>query len=180
MWRVFAGNRHALAELSVERMPHSLAEVVEGVSHDGICQCHTGQAALPGKEGMVFFGQGGADCLKKNELLDFFRAIDRSLQPVLKGQNVPLVFVGVEYLFPIFREVNSYLHVLPEPIRTNPDRLTAAALKEMAEPLLEPYWLKGQREDVHRFNESLGTGRVSANLEEVLQAGKPDAWRVCS
>jgi hypothetical protein len=171
--RLFTCNRHEISEVSIEHMPHSLAEVILNASPEGNRQCRTGQPAFSGKEGVVFYGQGGAgDSFKKHELLDFFRAIDRGLHAVLKGQDAPLVFAGVEYLFPIYWQVNTYPHLLPEPIQTNPDRLNAATLAKMAGKLLEPYWLKRQHDDLRRFNEALGTSRVSANLEEVLQAAQ--------
>ncbi|HEX3657559.1 MAG TPA: hypothetical protein VHV55_17345 [Pirellulales bacterium] len=171
--RLFSGRPDHLAEVPVEGLPHGIDEIASHEPPEGTRQCHTGQKALGGKEGEIFHGQGGAhDHAKQHDLVIYLRAVDRALSPVLHGQTVPLIFVGVEDLFPHYRQVNSYPYMLAEAIHTNPDRLNAAELQARAASVLQPYWLKAETEDLARFDAALGSGRVSGSIEEILRSAE--------
>lgn len=48
--------------------------------------------------------QSNEDDYERNQLTRYFRAIDESLINIHKGDVVPLILAGVEYLIPIYRE----------------------------------------------------------------------------
>ncbi len=169
--RVFTGTRYELTELSLPAIPRRLADVSDREAPEGSRQVHSGAAASAGKAGSVHHGHGSAeDHLKKEELRQYCRMIDRGLHGVLANEQAPLVFVGVEYLFPIYREVNSYVHLLDSPIATNPDRLSNSELRSLCAEHLDAYWHRHEREDRARFNRAIGSELVSSNIESIVTA----------
>ena len=65
--------------------------------------------SMSGAPGMAMVsGHGGVTDDTKENLLKYFRLIDRGLHDLLKDERAPLVLAGVEYLFPIYREANTY------------------------------------------------------------------------
>jgi hypothetical protein len=81
-----------------------------------------------------------------------------------------LVLAGVEYLFPIYRQANTYPHLVDEGIMGNPDELSAKALHGRAWSVVEPLFLKAQDQAVARYKQLAGTGLASSNLESIVRA----------
>ena len=90
------------------------------------CRCTPASREFAGKEGVVFHGQGGEVDVAKEELTAYFREIDRAVSDFLQLRTEPLIFAGVDYLFPIYQSVNSYPHLAATASRGNPDLLTPA------------------------------------------------------
>ena len=74
----------------------------------------------------MFHGHGiGVDDSKDN-ILRFFRAVEKGLQsqPVLKQR--PLILAGVEYLHSIYRTVNTYPHLLETGVAGNIEKMSGS------------------------------------------------------
>lgn len=169
--KLFAGTRYSLAEVHLDSLPANLMAELNFQHAEGQHLVHTGQPALAGKAGQVFYGQGGVD-RQKTELVSYFREIDRAVAPYLRdhGGEAPLVFCGVEYLFPIYESVNSYRNLFETPITGNFDRATEVELLAKAQGALSAYWEKQQQSDVDRLGNSIGSAQVSADVEAILPA----------
>ena len=126
--RLFRGSRYELEEIKLDTLPERQSDVLREHTESQML-VHTGQPALPGKEGLVFYGEGGVDVQKLN-LDKYFREIDRALAPYLRdfGEEGPLVFCGVEYLFPHYRDITTYAHLYDKPITGNFDHATTTEL----------------------------------------------------
>jgi hypothetical protein len=83
---------------------------------------------------------------------------------------VPLVLAGVEYLFPIYREANTYLHLLDEGVAGNPDRESAEALHARAWAVVEPYFMRAREEAVASYRAYAGSERASNDLRVIIPA----------
>lgn len=166
---LYAGTRAGLVPLKVEALPHGLAETLSLDQPTPLVQAMTNPA------GSIFFGQGGEIDRRKGELRDYFRAIDRALQPILREESRPLIFAGVQYLFPLYRQVNSYPHLVETPLTGNPDRVGEEALHLRAEELLLPVRRHETELDVERFERAVGEGKTSVAPSEVLAAAHAGA-----
>jgi hypothetical protein len=168
--RLFRGSKYELQEVELETLPESMDDVLREHTESQML-VHTGQPSMRGKEGRVYYGEGGVDVQKKNLEL-YFREIDRALSPYLRnfGEEAPLVFGGVEYLFPIYREVATYAHLYGEPITGNFDRATTAELLGKANQVLAPHWAQQRELDRQQLADRLGSPRVSADIESILRA----------
>ncbi|MBI3465733.1 MAG: hypothetical protein HY000_22175 [Planctomycetes bacterium] len=181
--RLLAGDRFRLNEVQVEGLPQSLDEALNYQHPEGMVQTHSAQPAFRGKEGVVFHGQGGAPDERQVNLVAYFRVIDEALRTYFREEKSPLVFAGVAHLQPIFRQVNSYPHLLDQAVVGNPDYSSPVELRDKALPILEPYWQQDRRKDAERIIRMAGTERVSAGIEEIVraaQAGRVDALFVAA
>ncbi|HWA99270.1 MAG TPA: hypothetical protein VG713_12290 [Pirellulales bacterium] len=176
--RLFRGDRWTLEPVALDTLPAGLVAALHNQPPQVLFQVLGAPSAARGQEGTVYHGQSGEVDAHKKELNDWFHLIDRALEPYLRGEKTPLVFAGVEYLFPIFRSACTYSHVFDQPVHGNPDQWSHHELQQRAAALLEPLWSKAAELDRTRFDDHLGSNRVSASIEEVLPAaidGRVDA-----
>jgi hypothetical protein len=131
--RVFQATRSSIEPLALDAVPNSLAKALEYDDPEKQLQFHSGRGGAP-----VYHGQGGTD--HKADILRFFQAIDHGLQSSLENTCRPMVFVGVDYLFPLYREANSYPRLLEESVTTNPDTLHPQTLHQQTWPIANAYF----------------------------------------
>lgn len=168
--RLFRGTRQTIREMEPEGMPKNLSEALKYDDPEKQLQFHTGTGGSGGKRSAVFHGHGlGADDAK-DRILRYFREIDRSLSPVMRNENSPLVLAGVDYLLPIYQETNSYPHLLEQCISGNPDEMGEKELHDKAWDLIEPLIKKAQTDAAARYHDFVGTGKTSKDLKDIIAA----------
>ena len=148
-------------------VPRSLAEALKYDETERTLQYHGGTPGK-GKESIIVHGQGLGDVAKKN-ILRYFLLLDRGLHhEILKEENAPLVLAGVDYLHPIYKEVNTYRHLFGDGIAGNPEGLSSEELHKRAWTLVQPYFDQAQVEAVNEYRQLVGTGHTSNNIEEIV------------
>lgn len=173
--RLLAGTRAGLKDVILPYLPANLATALNYDPRREIRQVHTGATGLGGKESAVFHGQGGEVDVAKLELTNYFRQIDRAVAGYLKLRKEPLVFAGVDYLFPLYQAVNSYANLVPTPLAGNPELLNTAALADRAWPLVEAAAHERRRGEAERYWTSANHGRTTNRLDEILTAATAGA-----
>ncbi len=175
--RLFEGTHYGIQELTLpEEVPSSLAEALRYDQPNNQLQYHSSASgATLGKGGRhpeIFHGQGvGIDDIK-TDLLRFCQQINHGLHEILHDETAPLVLACVEYLFPIYKEANTYSHLLEQVIPGNPDKLSAETLRERAWAIVEPHILKPMSEAAARYNDTADTEWASNSIREVLSAAR--------
>jgi len=168
--RLFQGSRYSVAEIDLEGVPDSLAEAVGYDDREKRLQLHTGSPGAGGGRGAIFRGHGEGTDNAKDKILEYFRRIDKGLQHLLKDENAPLVLAGVEYLFPIYREANTYPGLVEDGITGNPEGLSAEDLHEQAWAIVAPLFNKAERDAVEKYRRFAGTGKTSADVRKIVPA----------
>ena len=168
--RLFQGSRYSVAEIALEGAPDSLAEAVGYDDREKQLQSHTRSPGSGGGRGAIFHGHGEGTDNAKDKILEYFRRIDKGLQQLLKDEQAPLVLAGVEYLFPIYREANTYPHLVDDGVTGNPEGLSAEELHERAWNIVRPYFEKVQKDALEQYKQFAGTGKASDNLKEVVRS----------
>ncbi len=168
--RLLQGTRYSVNRIDLKSAPGSLAEALRFDLPQKQLQFHSEAPPRVGKRDAVFFGTGAADPDVKNAILRYFQQVDRGLQDVLRHERAPLVLAGVDYLFPIYREANTYPHLLDGRIVGNPEEINAEELHRRALAIVQPYFQKSQYEAAAKCQELLGTGLASNNLQEIVTA----------
>lgn len=157
-----------------EAMPRSLAETTRYDESENELQYHSSSSgAVIGKGGRratVFHGQGGGTDDEKGQLLRFFQQIDRGLHTLLAQEQAPLALAGVPYLFPLYREANTYPHLLEEGVPGNPDRVSVEVLHKQAWTVVGPFFSQARQEAAARYRECAATGRASHTVREIVPA----------
>ncbi|MBD2165685.1 hypothetical protein H6G04_14905 [Calothrix membranacea FACHB-236] len=175
--RFFEGTRYTINQIEVENMPKSLDEALQrdDTAKEGqfrIASSKGGTAntfVQPGE----FHGQGSPDRDQHQEQIrQFFYVIDNALHEKLRDETAPLVLAGVEYLLPLYRQANSYQHLMIEGITGNPEILSAQELHDQAWPIVEADFQKSQQEFLDRFQQLFGgnTGKASNDLQKIIPA----------
>jgi hypothetical protein len=157
-------NRQITREIELEGVPKNLAEALQYDDFGKEMQFHGGASGGTS----IFYSSDSFDA--KNDILRYFRQINKGLHELLRDQKAPLLLAGVEYLFPIYREANSYPYLLEEGIEGNPDRMSAEELHRQGWAILKPYFSRAQQDAVSRYQQLAGTGLASNDVKETAQA----------
>jgi len=118
----------------------------------------------------IFYSHGVDIDRDKEELLRFFQAVDRGLQPLLKIHRAPLILAAVDYLHAIYRKANTYEFLYPQGIEGNPDRWSERDLRERAWSLVQPSLQESRRQALARYHQLAGTGETTHELADILAA----------
>lgn len=169
--RLYRGDAEGLAEVEAVHLPQGVAATSLRDTPDAGNQAHTGGPHVQGKGGGVFHGQGGSVDAAKVAQEEYLRAVDEAAGAALRGQQAPLIFAGVGYLFAIFRRVSRYPTVFPTAVEGNPDRLSRARLHQQAYALVRQA-NAGLSEFVAAFDAAGRSGRASSELPAVLLAAE--------
>lgn len=173
--RLLEGTRYSVHQLELpEAVPESLAEALKYEEAENEVSFYSSSSgALVGKGGRkaaIFYGQGVGHDDSKDHLLRYFQQIDRGLHELLKNESAPLVLAGVEYLFPIYRQANTYPYLLAQGVPGNPDKLSSNVLHEEAWAVVKPYFQKVQERAAAQYRDNVGTTRTSNDIREIMPA----------
>lgn len=164
--RLLQSTHYSVSELDVADVPENLAETLRDDDSWKDLQMHS---ALSGKGKLSAISHGGEVDSKEN-IRRYFRRIDRGLHELLRNERAPLVLAGVDYLHPIYKEVNSYPHLMDKGIAGNPERLSAGELHELTWTIVKPYFQKAQQEAVNRYKEFANSGKASNRIRKIIPA----------
>ncbi len=152
----------------------SLADFLQYEERENETQSHSAASgALIGKGGRhatIFHGQGVGVDNEKDMVLRYFQQIDRGLHELLHSEKAPLVLAGVEYLFSIYHEANTYPHLLSKGITGNPDRLSIETLHAQAWTIVEPHFHEAQKSAARNFQQYATTRLASDDIKTVVLA----------
>lgn len=175
--RFFEATRYTIDEVEVENMPKSLDEALQydETSKDGQFRIGTskGGTSNSSQQPGQFHGQGSPDRDKHQEdILQFFQRINDCLHEKLRDEKSPLVLAGVEYLFAIYKQANSYQHLEDEGINVNVDIIKPQELHDKTWPIIEPLFSQLQEQVMELYQQLAGeqTGKASDDIKEIIPA----------
>lgn len=166
--RVLDCTRWTVRELEPDGVPRSLGDFLGTFDFEKSLQFHS--SARADRSQVIFHGQGTPEEEQKARLAEFFRKVDAGMGEYLGGKPRPVVFAGVEYYLPIFREVASHTQVLDTAIAGNPDKLPASELHNKAWKLVEPLFGRERDQAADRYGQLAGTGKTSERVLETVRA----------
>ncbi|KZL50615.1 MULTISPECIES: hypothetical protein [Cyanophyceae] len=173
--KFFEGTAYSLNEVEVANMPGSIDaallqdDIQKGVQHR-IGTPRGGTANSFQQPGDVH-GQGSPDRDKRQaDILQFCHIIDRAVHEKIRGDNAPLMLAGVEYLFPIYQEANTYPYFLESGITGNTEVMKPEELHKQAWPIVEPLFHENQQSAMALYQQRAGTGTTSSDIKEIVSA----------
>jgi hypothetical protein len=168
--RLLEGSRYSVDEVELSDAPRSLEEALRHEDPESQLLLHVSGGGPGGRA--IFHGHGMGGEVERERLVRFFRAVDRGLAEILRGEQAPIVLAGVEYATAIYREVSSYPRLAENVIAGNPEDLPVDELHRRAWAILEPGFRATIESDVERFRELDGTGLTSREPIEILSSAK--------
>jgi hypothetical protein len=169
--RLLRGERLGVREVELENVPRSLAEALRydeperALQFKGKVPVGTG-----GRRFALVFAHGVGTGDSKDDIRRYLLQVDRGLHEVLRFEQAPLVLAGVEYILPIYREVNTYPHLLADGIMGNPELLSPEELHARAWKVVLPYLRKAREAAISHYKELAGGGKTSRELTEIIPA----------
>jgi hypothetical protein len=195
--QLFEGTRFGIDEVETEDLPDSVVELLDyeelerhlqfhsrtatpadatGVTPPGASSAQPGAVSgdLPGGMQMerpgMFHGQSVAEEDDRQDVRKYFQRVDAALAPFLRDGGRPLVLAGVDYLLPLYREVNSYQNLVEEGITGSPNTLSVEDIHERAWELVEPQFTAEREEAIRLYEQLAGMEKdvASHNFEEIV------------
>lgn len=161
--RLFQATRYTLNQVNLANIPTSKADALWYIQRERSLQHHVVGT------GSVF--HGNADEGTKNDLFQFFRQVNDGLHDLLHQEKAPVVLAGVEYLLPIYRDANTYPHLITDQwVTGNPEHISPEELQARAWAIVEPYFTKSRKDAVERFHRLNRDGSTSTMIEEIVPA----------
>lgn len=106
----------------------------------------------------------------ETRIKEYFKAVSNILRAELRQENAPLILAGVDYLHPIYKEVNQYRHLCREHISGNVKDLDEKGLRELAFKTIQPVFDQDRSAIKSRFHEAKKAGRVADGTGACKQA----------
>lgn len=132
----------------------------------GISRVARGEAAP------IVHGHGARSGREEAHLLRYFLWIDRHVSRYLRGSNRPLVFAGDESLFPAYREISMYRHLLDDYVPGNAEARSTDVLLSEARRCVESARAGRRRDTIDAVAEAIGHGAGTANVLETVSAAR--------
>lgn len=102
--------------------------------------------------------------------LQYIRAVDAALRPVLAGRSTPLIVAAVDPMAALYPAANSYPRLLPGVIKISPDHAKDAELAERAIPILDEAYAAEIAAVRGLFETRANQGRTAIDLTDAARA----------
>lgn len=170
--RFLEGSKRGLSEKKVADLPESLQAVVGGGDQKGF-NLHSFQNAGRAN-GEKAVPHGHVDKDEFEALKRYFGEIAEAVGEALRDDPRPIVFAGVDELFPYFKEAceETSLDLITQQVSGNPDEMSADDLHEHSWPLACERLAKRTDSLIAELKEQLHSGMASTDLKEIVKAAK--------
>lgn len=170
--RLFEGDQYEMRHVDLSELPSDLRSALQVDEWTSTLQFH-GHGPRSGDT--MFHGQGAGSAADfKSELATFFQRVARPLEAHLSGNDKPLIFAGVDYLYPIFRNAFHGEALWEEHLSGNFDHATPQQLHQQVKPLLTDRASCVRRSALDQMTALRGVSRASIDPKEILIAGMLD------
>ncbi len=157
--RLLRGTRDNIVEVPLDdpRVPKSLDQALKYDQLEEQTQVHSFPSGEPNAkfgQTAIFHGHGVGEEDAKTNIRRFFQQLEAGVRKRLGDGKAPLVLAGVEYLHPIYKQVNTYPNLLDEGILGNPSESSPETLHAQAWKIIEPGFqapMHQQREEYEKF-----------------------------
>ena len=165
---MYEGTRHSIADVIINDLVPSHPGDVVGYDHE---EKHLQfRSQQEGQGNAMYHGHGGAVANKKDETMQYFRAVDRGLMTMLHDETPPMVVASQDHLFAMYQQVNTYPHLLKEHVSCNPAGLDKIHLHEKAWEVIEPWFDTTRQEKLAVTSEQLGMGKTATSIHDIVPA----------
>lgn len=166
--RLLRGTLYGCEDLHLHNVPADLFAAFEQESFQRQSQFHTASRADAGDRRISH----GAATEIKDRIIRFFRKIDQGVVSTIPSQAATLVLAGVEYLLPLYRQVNTYPALSHDAVTGNPDLLSSQELHAAGWKLIQRRWEHEKDRARDKYTELAGSNQASNNVRDVVAAAQ--------
>ena len=164
---LYQATQHHIQPVDLGSTPRSLEVALRYDDPEESLQGHgTGR----GGNRKVFHGQGSGKDSENTDILRFFQAVSDGVEGEIAGQTAPLVFMGVDFLFPMYQQANKYPHLLETAVAFQPDQLSPQQVHEKALEVVKPHFESGLKQQLEQYGSLADKEQATEDLAQILNA----------
>lgn len=169
--RLLAAGARGSERLRPAALPASFDAEMGYAQYESAVSAHSSSPAALGRRSAIFHGHGDDDEEHlKEDIRHFVQRVAAVLEAELRDPEAPLVLAAVESLHAHFGAASRRLRLVAPGLVGNPETLADAELAERARALVGAARRRARREELARWLELRGTGRVAEGLGAILPA----------
>ncbi|WOD44600.1 hypothetical protein [Hwangdonia lutea] len=173
--KLYECTQHSFTEIIIDDLiPESKRDRVGFDYEEKNLQFRTGQA---GSGYAMYHGQEAATGKRKNEIKKYLRAINDGIAPIFREENMPLLVAAQDFIFDIYKEVNTYTNLKEENLNTDFSNTDIFDIHEEAWEIMAPIFDQKRKDKIARFKDEQGTGKTAIGIDKIIPAafdGKVD------
>lgn len=135
--RLFKGGHYKLEQVHPRGFPSDMKSTLRIDEYPKWSETHSVAPVSRAVPSEAFHGQYNRRQTDKAMLVEFFLRINKNLKMFLRGRHVPLLLGGVDYLLPLYKQINTYPYVLPGVLTGNLERAPLDDLRQQAWTLVK-------------------------------------------
>ena len=167
--RFFELNAHSVTPVKIEDLvPEDMRSLFEMSDVKGHLQHHS--VGKDGQGNTVYHGQGKGEDDRQDDIRKYFKEINDGLMKMLHDEKAPMILACVDYLLPLYQEVNDYKYLMDKNVSGNPEEDGPALLHEKAWEVVKDHFSKGMEQDKKLFQGAMSKDQASASLPDIVSA----------
>ncbi len=164
---LYQATHHQVRSVDLGDAPSSLEVALR---YDDPEESFQGHGTGRGGSRQVFHGQGSGKDSENTDILRFFQMVSDGVEKTLARQSAPLVFVGLDFLFPIYQQASKYPHLMENAVDFQPDQLSPEEIRDRALKIVEPYFSTNRKEAIEKYGSLLDKNQATQDIEQILNA----------
>ncbi|WP_417856507.1 hypothetical protein [Xanthomarina gelatinilytica] len=166
--KLYECTQYSFTEIIIDDLiPESKRDRVGFDYEEKNLQFRTGQA---GTGQVMYHGQEAATGKRKNEIKKYLRAINDGLAPLFTEDNMPLLVAAQDFLFDIYKEVNTHPNLMENNLKVNFSDTDIFDAHELAWEVMAPVFDQSRKDNIARFQQDQGTGKTAIGMDKILPA----------
>ena len=171
--RLFRSTPHSTEEVRLEGIaPQNMQEFLYTRQPDHLLRNRmTAGPSIGSMKGVVFgTGTGSESEKEQDRFRHFLKAVERGVTKLLRRDAEPLILAGVEYDVAIYRQLNTYAHLLEQVIHGSPEGLTAQNLHERAWEIVKQCQSEPLQKALAHYRKQSGKALVLGDTDAIVKA----------
>ena len=168
--KLYQASSDGIHEMALKDTPSSVDEALKNEHPEKQLQSRTAPGNKPGRGDAIFHGQDSASDIAKERLVRFVHMVEAGISKQIINERAPLVFAGVDYIYAMYKEVNTYPHLVEHPITGNAEDMGVDELRKRAWDIVQPMFAQAQQDATAHFRQVANTPRASRNVSQVAVA----------
>ena len=168
MVKFFEAHKYSITPVKIDDLvPESLKKVLEVEVPEKSVQYHFGQGAAMKP---IYHGHGLPKDTEEAEMREYLRMVNDGLMKMLHDEKSPMIVAAVESLTSIYRDLNSYPHLVDEQVTGNPEEWDPVLLHEKAWFKIEDHFSQDLEQKKQAFGDKLPKEEASSYLYDIVPA----------
>jgi hypothetical protein len=169
--RLFRSTPNSTEEVRLEEIaPRDMQEFLHTRQPDHLMENRKSGGPSMGSMQGVSFGTGSESEKEQDRFRHFLTEVERGVTKFLMRDAEPLILAGVEYDVAIYRQLNTYPHLLEQAIHGSPEGLTAQDLHERAWEIVSQCPSGPLRKALAEYRQQSGAALLSGNVDAIGKA----------